>query len=532
MSITMPLKKKIALIFLISVSIIAILSVFEFINFIEVKREVRYLEVADTIRSRSLQIRRHEKNFFLYPLQAKMESESIKKYIGELHDIVNENDALEKSGELKSIEGLVNDYGARLESIKRLLRTVLKEFEQARKSHPDLLNFFPLIESSFYEQPLISAQLLEKAFSLPRRHPLITNLGRLDAEIVQLRKTGEDLVSASREIDKVARGNVDSLVRTSQVELIIFLMLFFIGGIVALFLINRNVVSRLKLLINIVERTGAGNFPRIELPMGKWDNDEVGKLIREFNGMEGKLALRQEELNRKSTELLQSKKLAAIGTLAAGVAHELNNPLNNIYLSVQVLKRELGTHSSLSVQEIVEDITSQTTRVKHIVGDLLEFARGKAPEFRTIDLKGLVAKAYKAVSNSMNVEGVRFVLESDQEDVVAEADPDQLEQVFINLFHNAVEAMAGTGELKAQIESHEEFITIQVIDTGKGMPPAALEKIFEPFFTTKDKGTGLGLAIVFNIILKHNGDIRAESEVGKGTRFSITLPKEREGHGI
>jgi signal transduction histidine kinase len=449
-----------------------------------------------------------------------------------LNEIVSENAALEKTGELKSIEGLVNDYGARLESIKRLLGTVLKEFEQERKSHPGLANFFPLIESSFYEQPVVSAQLLEKAFSLPRQHPLIKNLGRLDAEIILLRKTGEDLVSASREIDKVARGNVDNLIRTSQVELIVFLLLFFIGGIVTLSLINRNVVNRLKLLIGIVERTGTGNFPRIELPMGKWDNDEVGKLIREFNDMEGKLAHREEELNRKNSELLQSKKLAAIGTLAAGVAHELNNPLNNIYLSVQVLKREMEAHSSPFVKEIVEDITSQTTRVKHIVGDLLEFARGKAPEFRTIDLKGLVAKAYKAVSNSMNVEGVRFALESDQEEVVVEADPAQMEQVFINLFHNAVEAMSGTGELKAQVESHGEFVTIRISDTGKGISPVALEKIFEPFFTTKDKGTGLGLAIIFNIIVKHNGDIRAESEVGKGTRFFITLPKERDSHGV
>lgn len=528
----MSLKKKIALIFLISVSIIAILSAFEFINFIEVKGEIRYLEVADTIRSKSLQIRRHEKNFFLYPLQAKAEAEAIQKYIGELNDLLGENAMLEKSGELQRVEGLVNDYGARLASIKRLLGSALKGFEQERASHPEHAIFFPLIESSFYEQPLISAQLLEKTFSLPRGHPLIKNLGRLDAEIILLRKTGEDVVSASREIDKVARENVDTLVRTSQIELILFLLLFFIGGIITLSLINRSVVRRLKLLIGIVERTGTGHFSRIELPMGKWDNDEVGVLIREFNDMEGKLAHREEELNRKNRELLQSKKLAAIGTLAAGVAHELNNPLNNIYLSVQVLKREMEEQSSPFVKEIVEDITTQTTRVKHIVGDLLEFARGRRPEFRTIDLKGIVEKAYKAVSNSMNVEGVRFSVESAQEKVAVEADPDQMEQVFINLFHNAVEAMAGTGELKARLESHGEFATIRVSDTGKGILPAALEKIFEPFFTTKDKGTGLGLAIVFNIIVKHGGDIRAESEVGKGTTFHITLPKERESHGV
>lgn len=528
----MSLKKKIALIFLISASIIAVLSIFAFISFIEVKGEIRYLEVADTIRSKSLQIRRYEKNFFLYPLKAKEESEAIRKYIGELNDILSANAMLEKAGELKRVKGLVNDYGRRLERIKNLLEYAMKGFDQEKSSHALYADFSPLIESSFYEQPLRIAEILMKAFSLSQRHPLIKNLRELDSEILLLRKTGEDIISASRDIDKIAREDVDNVIRMSQIALIIFLLLFFIGGIVTLFLINRNVVNRLKLLIRLVERTGTGRYSRIDLPMGKWDNDEVGKLIREFNDMEGKLFHRDEELNRKNRELLQSKKLAAIGTLAAGVAHELNNPLNNIYLSIQVLKREMGEHSSPAVQEIVADITSQTTRVKHIVGELLEFARGRAPDLRTIELKGIAAKAYKALSSSMNLEGVRFYLESDQEEVTTAADPDQMEQVFINLFHNAVEAMAGKGELKVRIESQGDFVTIQVADTGKGIPPESLEKIFEPFFTTKDKGTGLGLAIVFNIILKHNGNIRAESEVNKGTRFHITLPKERENHGV
>jgi len=524
----MSLKKKIALIFLISAFIIAVLSTLAFVNFIEVKGEIRHLEVADSIRSKSLQIRRHEKNFFLYPLQAKEESEAIQKYIGELNDILSRNAIHEKSGELKRVEGLVNDYEGRLEKIKHLLENAREGFSREKSSHPYYADFSPLIESSFSEQPLRVAELLKKAFSLPQRHPLIKNLGELDSEILLLRRTGEDIISASRDIDKVAREDVDNIIRISQVALIIFLLLFFIGGIVTLFLINRNVVNRLKLLIGIVERTGTGHFSRVDIPLRKWDNDEVGMLIRKFDDMEVKLSLWEEELNRKNRELLQSKKLAAIGTLAAGVAHELNNPLNNIYLSVQVLKRETGNNASPSVKEIVHDISTQTARVKHIVGQLLEYARGKDPNVRKFELKGLLIKAYKAVSSTMNTENVRFDLDSDQNNVAVEADPDQMEQVFINLFHNAVEAMSGTGSLKVAIESHGTGIAIRISDTGGGIPPDAVEKIFEPFFSTKDKGTGLGLAIVYNIILKHNGDIRVESEIGKGTVFHITLPRERE----
>ncbi len=529
----MSLKTKIGLSFLISSFIIAVLSVFEFVNFIEVRREISYLEVTDSIRSKALQIRRHEKNFFLYPTHAKEQAEAIQKYITELNDIIRENVTLEKSGELKKMESLVNDYRERLEKIKRLIGDTMDKFGREKAGHPQYADFFPLIESSFYEEPMRDAVLLKKIFSLPGNHALISNLGQLDAEISLLRKTGEDLISASRDIDKTARDSVENTIRISQIAMIIFLLLFFLSGIVTLFLINRNVVNRLKLLIDIVERTGKGVFPRVEVPLGKWDYDEVGMLMREFNSMETKLAQHEEEITRKNSELLQSNKLAAIGTLAAGVAHELNNPLNNIYLSVQVLKRIIGgVDCPASVREIVDDITTQTARVKHIVGELLEFARGREPEIRKIELKELLSRAFKAVGNTLNVDNIIFSVNSDRDDLIIEADPGQMEQVFINLFHNAVEAMDGAGILKATVESQGDVINISVSDTGKGIPPEAVEKLFEPFFTTKDKGTGLGLAITFNIIQKHGGEIRAESETGKGSAFHITLPKERDHNGV
>ena len=147
-------------------------------------------------------------------------------------------------------------------------------------------------------------------------------------------------------------------------------------------------------------------------------------------------------------------------------------------------------------------------------------------------MKELLARAFKAVCNSLNVDNIIFSVNSDQDDLVIEADPGQMEQVFINLFHNAVEAMDGAGTLAVDIESKGDAMEIRISDTGKGISSEAVEKLFEPFFTTKDKGTGLGLAITFNIIQKHGGEIRAESETGKGSTFHITLPKERDHHGV
>ncbi len=528
----MSLKTKIGLSFFLSASIIAILSLFEYVNFMEIMEQIKYLEVTDTIRSDSLQIRRHEKNFFLYPLQEKEESEAIQQYIVQLNSVLKENSKLEKSHELTRMQLLINDYGKRMERIKQLLDNARAGFRQLQPSHARYSNFFPLIETALNDQPLRAAELLKKSFGVPQSHSLIETLQELDSEINLIRKTGEDLISSSRDLDKVARSEVDTLIRISRTEIIVFMLLFFVSGITTLYLINRNVVKRLKLLIGIVEGTGQGQFRQVDVSLGKWDNDEVGMLIREFNNMERELLQRESEINRKNMELLQSKKLAAIGTLAAGVAHELNNPLNNIYLSVQVLKRMAGDNCPESINEIVEDITTQSTRVKHIVGELLEFARGKEPNLAQIGLKDLIAKAYKSVSAITNTNSVRFSVKSDLDEISIEADPDQLEQVFINLFHNAVEAMSGTGNLKVDIDSQAANVRIRVSDTGPGIPPDTIERLFEPFFTTKDKGTGLGLAIVFNLILKHEGDIRVESEEGKGTTFIITLPKGKDRHGI
>jgi two-component system, NtrC family, sensor kinase len=301
--------------------------------------------------------------------------------------------------------------------------------------------------------------------------------------------------------------------------------LFLASGILMLFLITKNVVRRLGLLIDVVEKTGKGQFSHVAAPTDDPGTDEVGVLIRKFDHMEDQLAEREAELDRKNRELLQGRKLAAIGTLASGVAHELNNPLNNIYLSAQVLFKETGETCPVPIQEAVNDIIGQTTRVKRIVGDLLEFARGREPQLREVELNELIANSYKHLAVSQNVEKVRFSFDPGPAKVFIQADPAQLEQVFINLFTNSVDAMQGEGDLRVVVREQEQSTIITVSDSGKGIPRESVEKIFEPFFTTKDKGTGLGLAIVFNIIRKHNGDITVESEEGKGTTFTITLPR-------
>jgi two-component system NtrC family sensor kinase len=526
----MSLKKKIAVSFLISAFIIAILAAFEYINFIEIKKEIRNLELTDTIRSKSLQLRRHEKNFFLYGMpKAAEESYVIHKYLNELDAIVDREFAIDKTGRLSYLKKRIKEYGERFDKIESSVKDLTEEFEKTKDIYARYQKFFPLIESTFLERPHQASEFLEKIFLLPSNHRLVMGLRDLYSDIQILRKDGEDIIIISKELDKAARDNAERFIRMSQIAILIVFPLFFIVGIGMLFIISSNVVNRLRLLINIVGKTGKGDYSHIPVSSQK---DEVGILIREFNDMENQLSQREVELDRKNKELLQSKKLAAIGTLASGVAHELNNPLNNIYISAQVLMREAGDSCSLMTRETVNDILGQTLRVKRIVGDLLEFARGKEPQLREVELNELLMGAYKLVSTTTNTEDINFMMDTDPAGVIINADHEQMERVFINLFINAVDAMSGKGNLTVNIKREDESAKIRISDTGKGMSADAVEKIFEPFYTTKDKGTGLGLAIVFNIIKKHNGEIKVESEEGRGTTFIITLPARKEDSDI
>ncbi len=277
-------------------------------------------------------------------------------------------------------------------------------------------------------------------------------------------------------------------------------------------------MRRLRLLTGVVERAGTGHFAPLPVAAGAGKSDEVETLIRTFNTME-------EQLLAREKELLQSKKLAAIGTLAAGVAHELNNPLSNIYTTAQRLLKKSGDTGPDYLKRGLNDIFGETMRVKTIVSDLLGFARGREPNPRFVELRGLVGGAWAQLERVRDISGVRLRLTLVPEEIVICVDPEQLEQVFLNLFANACDAMAGAGELTVRAEEEETAVRIRVSDTGAGMSRETLDKIFEPFFTTKDKGTGLGLAIVFNIVQKHGGSIQAESAGGAGTSFVITLPK-------
>jgi len=227
----MSLKKKIALSFLISAAIIALLAVFEYLSFVEIRKEIRYLEITDTVSRKSLQLRRHEKNYFLYsPLKASEESLAVYAYLEELKDILARNPDIDRADRL-SLRMRISEYEQRFSKIESSAMSLMLLFEKTKAGDKHYAQFFALIESTFLEQPLLSAEFLQKAFRLPPGHKLIAGLYELDADITALRKTGEDILVISKDLDKLAREKVETVIRVSQTAILIFFPLFFIVGI-------------------------------------------------------------------------------------------------------------------------------------------------------------------------------------------------------------------------------------------------------------------------------------------------------------
>ena len=239
------------------------------------------------------------------------------------------------------------------------------------------------------------------------------------------------------------------------------------------------------------------------------------------------LAVSNDQLVSTQEALMHSEKLASMGQLAAGIAHEVNNPLGVVLMYAHLLLEEADKHSE--IQDDLGMIVEQADRCKKIVAGLLNFSRQNKVARQSVNAADLVRKAVKALAIADNID---VTIEVPADDPVAEIDPDQISQVLTNLISNAVAAMPDGGALIVVVDADEWNLRMTVRDTGVGIPEENLKKIFEPFFTTKQigKGTGLGLAVTYGIIKMHSGDIQvisnADSAAGPtGTAFTIKLPR-------
>ena len=245
---------------------------------------------------------------------------------------------------------------------------------------------------------------------------------------------------------------------------------------------------------------------------------ELAELGHSFNSM-------VETLDRIQKELVHKEKLASMGQLAAGVAHEINNPLGTIMLYSETLYREAGDDEAK--REDLKMIIDATHRCKRIVAGLLNFAREQEMLTQESNMHDILEQAIHSVSGQPNFDRVKIIRCFVPDLPLIQADPAQLIQVFVNLLNNASDAMSEEGTITITTRfSRGRAVEIDVADTGRGIEKENLGKLFTPFFTTKPigKGTGLGLSIVYGIIKMHRGQIQVSSQAGKGATFTVTLP--------
>jgi signal transduction histidine kinase len=434
----------------------------------------------------ALEIRRFEKNYLLYREQADLEEN--RTYVAQARQLLAENIAI-----LETIE--------RPEGIAAL-RAALDDYA-ALMSGPAGADGYALREA-------------------------------------QIRHTGKEIVTVAENWSRSERTLMQHQLDRHRLKLLgsiatIVLLLVALGQWLAW-----RVARPLKQLEENMAAVGAGRMAKLDMAAG---DREIASLTQAFNHVLHELELRQ-------GQLVRSEKLAALGTLLSGVAHELNNPLSNISTSCEILAEEVGAgddqeevplRDTAFQKDLLGQIDAETWRARRIVRSLLDYARDRPFASEPVRLAALVEESLRLIRGQLPAQ-----VEIDTAiaaDLVVQVDKQRLQQALFNLVGNAVDALEGAGKITlsarrtmdpcppgalvfGQRGGRGRVIEIEIADNGHGIAPADLPRIFDPFFTTKDvgRGLGLGLFIVFEIIEEHGGCIAVESQPGRGTRFIVRLP--------
>ena len=335
----------------------------------------------------------------------------------------------------------------------------------------------------------------------------------------EIRRLGKRLVDFTQGLVATKKAQIHKTLKFTMVFYLIVVCSAFVVVVGIFYHQVNSVLKRLKLLRRATRDVVRGSFVPLRDESGA-KSDEISTLIQAFNKMVAEIDAQQEQL-------LQARKLAAIGTFSSGIAHELNNPLNNISLTADTLQEEYDDLSREEAMELIGDIISQTERASEVVGNLLEFSRKSDTGETVLNIKEVLEKTAKLVRNQMRIQSVWL------EDYVPDdlpgikGDFQKLQQVFLNLFLNSLHVMPEGGliHLEGRVEP-EGYVCIEVNDTGCGIEADKLERIFDPFYTTKPvgQGTGLGLSLVYGIIKKMGGYIEVRSKVNVGTTFAVHIP--------
>ena len=461
----MKIEKKIITTNAINAGLIILIGLFALQNMNHVLTKLRFVEIADDLNASFLEMRLSEKNYFLYK---------------------------DKTA-LPAIQSNIERTVGTIKGVREDIIRAIGESELAKLTGH--------LQSYSY--------VVDEA---ARGNPSDTELeSRLRAEGKALKEFSESITHLERK-----RGN-DIIARSKYILIFSFWVILAFALLISHF-ISQKIVRSLREIEKLAKSISGGNFHRIE---GFQSKDELGSVITAINSM-------SEELGHREEQLIQSKKLASLGILTAGVAHEITNPLNNISMIAQTYAELYDKLSGRERVEFMSKVEEETERIRKIVKNLLDFSKPKDAHPKEADINAVIQKTLALMQNMIDVANVETTVNLYNALPHVYVDEHQMQQVLVNLITNAVQAMSAGGRIviSSRLGKGGNSVEVGVADTGKGIPPEFLPHIFDPFFSTKgDGGTGLGLSVSYGIIRNHKGDIRVESKVGVGTTFTIELPR-------
>jgi two-component system NtrC family sensor kinase len=468
------LKEKIVLILVCYAVAIAALGKVSFDDLKTVTQKLEVVELADNLNWLILETRRYEKNYLLYHKPEDLDEN--RRYVAQ---------AL----------GVVADIGERAKNLRS--QPQLNALQDAIRAYRDRM-----------EQVADADAIGSNDGQAPRLMADVRELGQRMLDIAEREVTFE-------------RRMIRHILENLRVQLIGVFAVALALGVVLPFLAFRKFFKLLHLLRSATEHIAGGRFEKIPVQASEI---EMRQLMEAFNHM-------VEELEHHEAQMIQTQKLSSLGTMAAGVAHQLNNPLNNIWTSCQIAIDELDACDPPFMRKMLDNIDQETIRARDIVKGLLEFSRTKIFSLRWVEFAQIAKRALTLIAAQVPAEvEVRTEIPAG---LKVQVDVQRFQEVVLNLLLNAVHAIgAGQGivTLRAWAEQDAGQVVITVQDSGPGVPPEIRNRIFDPFFTTKSdgQGTGLGLAIAYGIIKQHNGTIAVESKAGEGATFVIRLPLENQ----
>ncbi len=468
----MKIENKIILSNVFNIGLILLIGFFAMQNLNLMLTKLRFVEIADDLNASFLEMRLSEKNYFLY------------------HD-----------------ESALLEIKEKIDSTEKSIAAVSNDISRAiGQQNLDLLQ----------------SHLSEYSEAIDEVKTNIIHDVRIDAK---LRAKGRGLREFSNTITSLERKGVNHIISRSKNVLFYSFWAILASAVIVSHFISQRILRSLREIQRLAKSISQGNFHKIE---GNMPADEFGTVIAAINSM-------SEELRNREEELIQSKKLASLGILTAGVAHELTNPLNNISMIAQNYQEFYDVLSEANRIELMKKIEGEAERIEEIVRNLLDFSKPKEAKLEERDINETVRKSLELMQNTLDISNVEVSTELGQGLPRVYIDDHQIQQVLVNLIVNAVHAMEHGGVLKLATRAGEDGQTVKVdvIDTGKGIAPEFLSHIFDPFFSTKGVGgTGLGLSVSYGIIKNHRGNIRVESTVGAGTTFTIELPVYNKSTGL